>query len=499
MTAAGPRSAFRPAFLAAALFLSASACRKGPPRFGRVTIVGSPAVATDPHGHSHLPTFGVLSNYYEGLVALDANAAVVPQLATVWENPSDTVWRLHLRPGVFFHDGRAFGAEDVVASLRRAQNLPGSEVVDAVKTITGVRALDARTVEITTRRPAATLLAQLAYVPIVPRDAPLSPITRPIGTGPYAFVRGRPYGTFEGERFERYWGPKPLFPRFRYVPIESPVEQARWIEDGLADVAAFVPRALAARSRNGSWRVVSGRPVVNLLLGMAQWPGPFGDLRCRQAVALSIDRDRLARIDPARFLSPLFRLVPSGVLGSVPAPAAGADAAAARRLLADAGHPAGLDASLLVYQGDLPLGAELARELGASGIRVTLRSLPRREYFQALSDRSDALFLFNWVPEWGDAAQLLDGFLHARDGAYGEHNYLFNVDDELDRLIEAADRTLESSPRIVALEQAVRRAQHDVAVVPLVVESRLAAVRSGLDFVPRSDGVVRAFDLRARR
>jgi peptide/nickel transport system substrate-binding protein len=367
-----------------------------------------------------------------------------------------------------------------------------------VKAITAVRALDDRTVEIATRRPAATLLAQLAYVPIVPRDSPLSPITRPVGTGPYRFVRGRPYGTFEGERFEGYWGAKPLFRRFRYVPIESPAEQARWVEDGLADVAVFVPRSLAAGRRDEAWRVVPGRPVINLVLGMAQWPGAFGDRRCRQAVALSIDRSRLARADPDRLLSPQFRLVPAGVLGSAPAPPAAADAAAARRLLSEAGHPGGLDVSLLIYEGDLPIGRELAAELAAGGIRARLRSLPRQEYFRALSDRSDALYLFNWVPEWGDAAQLLDGFLHSRDGAYGEHNFLFNGDAEFDRLIEAADRMLEAPARILALEQAVRYAQRDVPVVPLLVESRLAAVRRDLDFTPRSDGVIRAFDLRRR-
>ena len=498
MTAAGLRRGSRSAILVAALLACAEACRRAASSFDRVTIVGAPAVATDPHRHSHLPTFGALANYYEGLVGLDANAAVVPQLATVWENPSDMVWRLHLRGGVLFHDGRPFGAADVVASLERARRLPGSEVVDAVKSITGVRALDDRTVEITTRRPAATLLAQLAYVPIVPRDAPLSPIVWPVGTGPYRFVRGKPYGTFEGRRFERYWGPKPLFRRFRYVPVENPAEQARWIEDGLADVAAFVPRSFAARPASAAWRVVPGRPVINLLLGMTQWPGPFGDRRCREAVARAIDRNRLVRADPDRLLSPLYRLVPPGVLGSVAAPSGGADPAAARRLLVEAGYPGGLDVSLLVYQGDRPLGREIADELAAAGIRAQLRSLPRREYFQALSDRS-GLFLFNWVPEWGDAAQLLDGFLHSRDGAYGEHNYLFNGDGAFDRLIEAADRTLEPSARIVALEQAVRYAQRDFSVVALLLESRPAAVRADLDFAPRSDGVVRAFDLRRRR
>jgi peptide/nickel transport system substrate-binding protein len=486
--------------LVVALVIATAACRsRVRPNRESVTIVGLPAVTTDPHLHSHLPTFGALSNFYEGLVSLDPSSALVPQLATVWENPSETVWRIHLRRGVVFHDGRPFGAADVVTSLERARRLPGSEVVDAVKSIERARAIDDFTVEITTLRPSATLLAQLAYVPIVPRDATLSPITRPIGTGPYRFVLGRPYGKFEGERFDRYWGARPLFPHYRYLPIESPALQARWIEEGRADVAAFVPRSMATARRADGFRVIRGRPLINFLLGLVQRPGsPFFDVRCRRAVALTLDRDRLARCDVDRILSPLGALIPSGVFGSAPAAASAPDAAGARRLLAEAGHANGLDVSCLLYEGDLAIGRELARQLSAAGVRVSLRSLPRRSYFPALSDEKDELFLFNWVSEWGDAAQLLDGFLHSRKGNYGEHNYIGNGDSELDLLIERADRILDPSARIVALADAVGYAQRDLPVIPLAVETRLVAVRSDLDFTPRADGILRAFDLRAR-
>ena len=484
--------------LVVALVAIVGACRRSPAIPEPVTIVGAPAVATDPHLHSHLPTFAVLSHFYEGLVSLDPASGLVPQLATEWENPSDTVWRLHLRRDVVFHDGLPFGAPDVVASLARAQRLPGSEVIDAVKAIVAVRALDDRTVEITTDRPAATLLAQLAYVAIVPRRTPLSPIVRPNGTGPYRFVRGRSYGRFEGARFDRYWGARPIVARFRYVPIESPEMQARWIEQGRADAAVFVPRSLAG-SRNARFRVIRGRPLINFVLGLVQRPGtPLSDARCRRAIAAALDRRRLAQCDPQRILFPSAALIPPGVTGSVPEGVDAAVPAEARRSLAAAGHPEGLEVTCLLYEGDIAIGRELARQLAPAGVRVTLRSLPRRDYFSSLGSGRDALFLFNWVSEWGDAAQLLDGFLHSRDSRYGTHNFLWNADPELDRLVERADRIIDPAARILALEEAVRYAQDTFPVIPLVVEARAAAVRSDLDFTPRADGILRAFDLRQR-
>jgi len=486
-----------PALVAA--FVVAGACRRALPVPETATIVGLPAVTADPHHHSHLPTFALLSHFYEGLVSLDPSSDLVPQLATVWENPSDTVWRLHLRRDVVFHDGRPFGAEDVVASLTRAQRLPGSEVIDAVKSIANVRALDDRTVEITTDRPNATLLAQLAYVAIVPRNTPLSPIARPIGTGPYRFLRGTPYGQFEGARFERYWGIRPLVGRFRYVPIENPATQAAWIEQGRADAAAFVPSSLAAIGRDARFRVVRGRPLINFVLGLVQRPGtPLSDARCRRAIAAALDRKRLARCDPQRILLPSPALIPPGVTGSVPGGVGAVDAEGARTSLAAAGHPEGLDVTCLLYEGDVAIGRELVRQLAPAGIRVTLRSLPRRDYFLSLGGGRDDLFLFNWVSEWGDAAQLLDGFLHSRNARYGEHNFLWNADPELDRLVERADRIIDPTARILALEEAVRYAQASLPVIPLVVEARAAAVRIDLDFTPRADGILRAFDLRRR-
>ena len=482
-----------------AAFVVAGACRRSLPAPEAATIVGLPAVTTDPHHHSHLPTFGVLSHFYEGLVSLDASSGLVPQLATVWENPSDTVWRLHLRRHVVFHDGLPFGAPDVVASLARAQHLPGSEVVDAVKSIASVRALDDRTVEITTDRPNATLLSQLAYVAIVPRNAPLSPISRPTGTGPYRFLRGKPYGQFEGERFERYWGNRPPVGRFRYVPIEDPATEATWIEEGRADAAAFVPRSLAAVGRSAPFRVIRGRPLINFVLGLVQRPGsPLSDARCRRAIAAALDRTRLAQCDPERILFPSPALIPPGVTGSVPGRVGAANPDDARKALAAAGHPEGLDVSCLLYEGDVAIGRELVRQLAPAGVRVTLRSLPRRDYFFALGGLRDGLFLFNWVSEWGDAAQLLDGFLHSRDARYGAHNFLANADPELDRLVERADRILDPAARILALEEAVRYSQDTLPVIPLVVEARAAAVRNDLDFTPRADGILRAFDLRER-
>ncbi|MBP0500543.1 ABC transporter substrate-binding protein, partial [Mycobacterium tuberculosis] len=67
-------------------------------------------------------TLAFLNHVYEGLVRYDAKLKIEPALATSWETVSDTVWRVHLRKGVKFHNGAGFTADDVLASLTRVSD-----------------------------------------------------------------------------------------------------------------------------------------------------------------------------------------------------------------------------------------------------------------------------------------------------------------------------------------------------------------------------------------
>ena len=88
---------------------------------GAITIaLGSEPTSLDPHLVDDGGERAINDNVYETLLARTPDGEIVPGLAA--ELPTqidDTTWEFKLREGVTFHDGTAFTADAVVASVER--------------------------------------------------------------------------------------------------------------------------------------------------------------------------------------------------------------------------------------------------------------------------------------------------------------------------------------------------------------------------------------------
>ena len=76
---------------------------------------------TDPHSQNENLTNNINQLVYEFLVVRDKTLGIKPALAESWTQVNPTTWRFKLRPGVKFHDGTPFTADDVVFSFERAR------------------------------------------------------------------------------------------------------------------------------------------------------------------------------------------------------------------------------------------------------------------------------------------------------------------------------------------------------------------------------------------
>ncbi|MGB3716837.1 MAG: ABC transporter substrate-binding protein [Candidatus Promineifilaceae bacterium] len=128
------------------------------------------------HGGAYGPVGGIFS----GLVTLNSDLQVQPELAHGWEVSDDgTLYTFYIRPDARFHDGRPVTAQDFVYSWERAANpLLGSDTVqtylgdvvgiDEVISggsdhISGLRVVDDHTLEVRIDAPKAYFLSKLTY------------------------------------------------------------------------------------------------------------------------------------------------------------------------------------------------------------------------------------------------------------------------------------------------------------------------------------------------
>src|SRR5947209_3199837 len=158
--------------------------------------------------HISAAALGYMSRaVHANLVAYGEGAELVPALAERWEVfESGHIYRLHLRRGVRFHNGRLFEAKDVHDTFVRLlapetrstsswilRNVQGAaEVMNgSTKTLRGVVIHDPYTVDIYLDEPLAFFLSlltmnELGIVPVEEMRDPERARLRPPGAGPFA-------------------------------------------------------------------------------------------------------------------------------------------------------------------------------------------------------------------------------------------------------------------------------------------------------------------------
>lgn len=463
----------------------AAACQRAEPG-ARIAIHSAP-VDLDPHLQNESLTSAILSNVYEALADYDGGHRVRPVLAAAWRNPDDRTWLFTLRSSVRFHDGRPLEAEDVVFSLERVRRRPGSPLGSYLVEVESVRALDAKTVEVKTRRPFAALLSKLMPVFVVPRGSP-ERIVNPVGTGPYRFARS------DGRRLEllpspgrggREDAPGPL----TFVVEPDSRRRLERLLAGEVDVAADLDgTAVGLLERSACCRAALLPGATIEYLHFMSTDARFRDRRVREAIHLALDRSAYVAEGHHGLGQPIGQMAVPALFGYMPAlRPPGRDLARARALLAEAGYPGGLDLALEHRPGRR--ADVVARQLLEAGIRVTPRASPWNDLYGRLREGRVAFYLGGLISPTGETSDILDGFVHTRDvrRGFGSSNHSRFSSPRVDTLIEAAATAGTLVERRERLQQAMEAVMEDLWFVPVAGLTQVYGVRREIDFRPRLD------------
>ncbi len=449
------------------------------------------------------------------LVEFDQNLQVSPGLAESWTNTDPLTWDITLRDGVTFHDGSPLTVEDVIFSLERADEVPNSPApfTDQVSAIDKMEKTGDRTLKITTKAPAPTLMEDIGRVFIVKQAAVEGKTSEDfadggaaIGTGPYKYVSWTPGETLRVAAYDGYWGDKPEFKDVEIRFIANDAARVAALLSGAVDVIDAVPATDVPKIEGSSgFRIDtadSGRliylglsmrdetapPGVTDPAGQPLSTNPFRDERVRKAVSLMIDRQLI--ID--RILGgagvPAGQLVPAALGGhAADLPADQPDPAKAKELLTEAGYPEGFGLTVASSNDRFPGDADLAQALGQmltrGGLKVNgVEVYPYNVYSKAATAGTYGAFVFSLGSSTPSSAPNLQSLLHSYDkeAGKGAFNRVRFSDPEFDKALDAAQEEFDEPARLAALQDVTKMVFAETPIVPLYWQKLYWGTRDGL-------------------
>ena len=456
----------------------------------------------DPY-HNQLRTGLIVAlHVWDTLIYRDPDTfQLKPLLATGWRYVDDTTIEFDLRPGVQFHDGSPFTADDVVYTVTQVLTDPKVAVRSNFGFLDSAERVDDLHVRLHLKRVFPAALEYLAVtLPILPKATRTAAgadfSMHPVGTGPYRITHVDA-GRIEMERNDAYFdGPKGK-PAIRFLRIDQVADGAAEVAALLADRADWIwqsaPDQAEAIARVPSLLVLRSESMrfgfVNMdAAGRTGSDSPLQVLLVRQAIAMAIDRAAMAR-----------QFMPGGsrVLDAPCFPTQfGCDQAAsthydydparARVLLTEAGYPDGFDTKLVGYL--LPqIQAALGRYLAAVGIRAEVVDLPTGEAVRRSVAGRNPMDVGSWGSySINDTSAVLPYFFTGGDQDYAR-------DAELSRLVTEGGSTTETDQRRRAYSAAIRRIGEQAYMLPLFTFVTNYSVSRQLNFKPATDELPRFY------
>jgi len=444
----------------------------------------------------------VVNQIFEGLVKFDKNTTnVVPSLAEKWDTSADgKVWTFTLRKGVKFHDGTDFTADSVVKNWdywKNSKNPTHDAQVKAGQTfdyygnqfggfdgdsiITKVEAVDASTVRFTLNSPQGPFLNNLAmfvfvfWSPSALEKAGVNSCKGPVGTGPYKFVEWKPNESVSLTAFADYWD-KPNAAKMKNVVIRNiPNNSARLLALSAGEIhgmEGLEPRDVAAVQNNPKFKLLL-RPANNTgYVAFNYKVKEFNDPKVRQAFAQAINKEATVKafyggtgVVAKEFQPPALWGYNTGLQDWA------YDAAAAKKLLADAGFPNGISkvtfdgkevplefwympVSRPYYPSPKDIATAIAADWAKAGINVSLQTVDWATYLDKRTKGQMPLYILGWTGDNGDPDNFVCYFfcLDAKDSPKAMEGFF--QDKEVSDVLKKAQALTVQADRAKLYQQA---------------------------------------------
>ena len=451
----------------------------------------------DPHLTTDTTSSFVVVELFSGLVTLNTDLELVPDIAERWEISADGLqYTFYLRPNAKFHDGKPVTAQDFKWSIERAAAPETASPVadtylndivgalDYIKgdatEISGIRVVDDTTLSITVDQPKAYFLAKLTYpTAFVVDRATVEAGGRgwtdnPNGTGPFRLKEYKIGERIVLERNEHFYR-EPAKVDTILLNLAGGQSMAMYENDeiDITGVSLFdLERVLDPNEPLNKELVVAPPDFSISYIGFNTSMAPFDDPKFRQALNHAIDKELIATEVLSDLVVPAFGILPPGFPGyNENLVGLRHDKELAQRLLNESNYADAESRPRIVITvpgtgGTIGLDLEVVIEMWRQvlGVEVEIQQVEWATYLEDLNDaKFQAYAGLGWQADYPDPQDFLDILFHT-DSALN-HGAYSNL--ELDAILERARTQQDPQARISEYRRAEEIIVEDGAWVPL--------------------------------
>lgn len=452
-------------------------------------------------GASSLWDQDLMNDMFVGLFARNAEGKIIPGMASSYTVSDDgLVWTFNLR-AANWSDGKPVTANDFVFALQQQFNphaleqtllilspLANAKPVSEGKLPTtelGISAPDARTLQIRLAHPVPDLPGLFSHPVTFPMPRHVVEEWGPEWTLPSHIVVNGPYRQVENAkggfvrlvRNKEYFGNETVCTgEVRYFPAENRLDIYKDVQDGKLDIASAVPVHQTAMLQQEMPTYLHVLQILSTdYIAFNLRKPPFNDVRVRQALSMSMDRNALIHDALKARQVPAYTLVPPGIraYGVVAKPdwtklTMDQRRQKARQLLQDAGygpdHPLEFTYTYLNDYLHAPVAQAEQKQWDRLAPWVHAKiapELPSRHYANLRTgdfNIADAL----WLADYDDPYNFLQLM---RSDSHLNYSGYFN--SEYDQLLDQANRQKSADERASLLRTAESKLLDDAAIMPV--------------------------------
>ncbi|MET3601263.1 ABC transporter substrate-binding protein [Martelella mangrovi] len=457
-----------------------------------IDLVNEPATL-DPQKQWNPDSYYVYRNIFDNMLTRDNDGEIVPQVATEWEQVSDTEVVFTLRDDIVFHDGEKLTADDVVYTIERITDPDfASPQLSQFNKIIKAEAIDDHTVKLTTDGSYPALLAQLVKLSIIPEHVasamtPEEFNAHPVGSGPYALEAWNRGVDVVLKRNDDYWGDKGPFATVIFKGVPEAATRLANLQAGAADLVVTLDSDLATQletSGKGKPLAVNTERVAYFALNSQQ--APLDNPELRKAIGYAIDREGIVEgvlagypkvvdemLSPAHF----------GYSGEIDGYAYDPDKAA--EMIAAIGPDAEVEMQLAtapVY--DQRVVQAVQQMLNDAGMNVSLKMTDMATWLKDQQSSNDVAPMLTFS-RWSCACQDPDGIMYPL--LHSSSNWSRVSDPEIDALLDEARSELDEEKRADLYRQVNEIAVDNAYILPLYQAAIIYGAAEALEWQPTSN------------